>query len=263
MIRQAYKFIRHWFTAQTRYDVHSPFVYQFVIKILPHRKSNWGKKVDALRNHLGGLNQAISIEDLGAGYGGESRSRIEKTMSEVVRSSGRRRRNGELLFRICQAYQPESCLELGTNLGLSTLYQMGAVPEANFVTIEGAPELAALAKQNMDKMGFQKVELRVGDFAWQLDALRKEGRKFDHVLIDGNHRYQSTVTYFDELLPMLNPGALVIVDDINWSGEMGKAWDEIRQREEVSVDIDLFFMGLCFVNRQQEKESFKFRFFSF
>lgn len=259
MLQQALQFAGHWLKAQTRYGVHSPFVYEFVTQVLPHKPSAVGKRIEALRKQLAQSTDSVEIRDFGAGYGGEQRPLVQKKVRDVIRSSARKRRNGELLHRICAHYQPGSCLELGTNLGFSTLYQASACPRGHFTSLEGAPALAEIAGRHFDEFGLE-IDLRVGEFGDSLEKLLSEGLRFDYVLLDGNHRREATVDYFELLEQRMNPGGILIVDDINWSEGMREAWKIIQQKESVSVSIDLFWMGICILHRPQAKEAFRFRF---
>lgn len=259
MLRQAFLFLRHWLTAQSRYAVHSPFVYEFVTQVLPHEASEIGGRIEEKRRELAKSRRQIEIRDHGAGYGGATEPIIHKEMREVVASSARKRRSGELLHRICKHYKPQIALEFGTNLGFSTLYQASAFPTGRFISMEGAPELAKVAGENFEEFG-QEIDVRVGEFSESMEKILQEDINFDYVLLDGNHTYAATVAYFDLLENRMAPDSILIVDDINWSQGMREAWEQIRQKESVSVSVDLYWMGLCFMHRSQAKEAFRFRF---
>jgi hypothetical protein len=62
--------------------------------------------------------------------------------------------------------------------------------------------------------------------------------------VDGNHRKEPTLRYFDLLMERRGPGAVLIFDDIHWSKEMEEAWDTICADPRVYMTIDLFFIGL-------------------
>jgi predicted O-methyltransferase YrrM len=251
--------------ARSRYGVHSPFVYEFVTQVLPHRKSEVGAKIEALRREvLADQNTVLRFPDFGAGYGGQAKPFLEKTLAQVAKSSARGRREGELLHRICMHYQPKVCLELGTNLGFSTMYQASALKDSLFVTVEGAPELMNLAMAHASMLRVpMKLNPEVGEFDEVLDRLlEKQGLRPNYVLMDGNHRYAPTMAYFHKLLLHLPDQSMVILDDINWSAEMRQAWKEIAAHPEVTVSIDLFFMGIAFIRRPQKKQHFRLRFFA-
>jgi hypothetical protein len=83
----------------------------------------------------------------------------------------------------------------------------------------------------------------------------------DLAYIDGNHRYEPTLRYFQQLLPKKQHHSIFIFDDIHWSAEMEKAWSEIKAHPEVTLSIDLFFMGLVFFRQEfKVKQHFSIRF---
>lgn len=256
-MKKVFLFIRHWLKARTAYGAHSPFVYDFVRNVLPARNMKVGDTLQALRRRLLRDRRVIEIEDFGAGYGGVEQRAVRKTVAKVARSSARSRREGELLFRICQQFQPKVCLELGTNLGISSLYQILALQDSRFITIEGSGALVELAEQHFRALGV-KPEMLQGEFTQVMESQLSDLR-FDYVFLDGNHRFQPTVDYVNWLLPRMNRDSILILDDINWSDEMRQAWAAVIAKPEVSVSLDLFFMGICFVKRNQAKEDFKFR----
>lgn len=200
------------------------------------------------------------FQDFGAGSLGKETGLRESSVGKMAGLSARRYREGELLHRICKHYQPKRCLEFGTNLGISTLYQISALQNSQFITLEGSPELAQIADAHFKEWKVNPKQL-VGEFSALLkDSVDLKTFQPDYVFVDGNHRYQATLDYFHLLLPYMADGGMIIFDDINWSEGMLAAWKEIIQHPEVSVSIDLFFMGVCFIRRAQVKEDFVFRF---
>lgn len=259
ILRRAIQFTRHWLGASTRYSTHSPFVYDFVTKVLPHRLTDEGTRIDQLRSEALRSKKLLSIDDHGAGYDGVKQVQIQKTLGDVARSSARGRRSGELLLRLMQHYQPQESLELGTNLGFSALYQLSGSPETNFTTVEGAKQLADHANLLIREQGKRATVLNQ-TFEETITTFLQDQRKFDHIILDGHHEEEATITYARDLISLANPGACLIIDDINWSAGMEKAWMQIKSWPEVTISIDLYSMGLCFLNRPQAKEEFRFRF---
>jgi hypothetical protein len=80
------------------------------------------------------------------------------------------------------------------------------------------------------------------------------------VFFDANHSYTSTIEYFNALLPITCQNSIFIFDDIHWSKDMTKAWDEICRNPEVSVCLDLFRIGIIFFNKGLSKQVFRIRF---
>lgn len=261
MVKKIVHYLLHQATGKGPYGIHSPFVYEFVTQVLPARRNSTLDRIERLRRETARRQDVLEIRDLGAGYGGQHRPLIRKRLSEVVRSSARGRREGGLLHRMVAHYRPQAGLELGTNLGFSTLYQVSAAPECRWISIEGAPALADIAQQHLAQFGLTQVQLLRGEFKevmeHQIDW--KEFRP-DYVLLDGNHRCAPTLGYVEWLLPRVADGALLVLDDIHWSSEMEQAWRTICAHPEVSVSMDLWHLGICTIRRPQAKEHFQIRF---
>jgi hypothetical protein len=80
-------------------------------------------------------------------------------------------------------------------------------------------------------------------------------------LIDGHHAFQPTLDYADLIFEKANQGSVLLFDDIHWSKEMEAAWSDIQQHPSVTLTIDLFFIGLVFINPDfKVKQHFTIRF---
>jgi len=249
-------FAKHLIQAKGRYRIHSPFVYEFCTKVLPHDNSLKGDDIEKLRKVWSKDISQVMATDYGAG----SRQGSSTTIGTKVKRASRKRRSGELLYRICKYYPVKRGLELGTHIGISGLYQLSGGEFERFVTLEGDPVLAKIARQQFHDWHLN-AELHVGPFRQWLEAPSNLSRlRPDYVFIDGDHRYEPTLAYFLQILPYVPDGGIMIWDDIYWSVEMARAWKEIVAHKEVSVSIDLFFLGICFIRRNQAKEHFQLRF---
>jgi predicted O-methyltransferase YrrM len=83
-------------------------------------------------------------------------------------------------------------------------------------------------------------------------------KPIDFFFNDGHHNYDAFIQYFNEALPYLSDGAIIVFDDINWSPGMRRAWKEIEDNAKVAVSIDLQKLGVAFVKRNIEtKEQYR------
>jgi predicted O-methyltransferase YrrM len=253
-------YLRHRMKARSLYDVHSPFVYSFVTKVIQDETpyEEYGR-VEALRRHL--LNEPgyITRSDCGARSSDIPWAKEFVHIRSIVKSASISERHGQLLFRTSRHYRPKVCLELGTSLGLSTVYMALGNPEMNIVTVEGCPNTAEVARRNFEMMDLENIDQRVGDFDKLLPGILN-GTTIDLVFIDGNHRKEPTVNYFLQLLQHAGEDSVFIFDDIYWSEEMAQAWKVIRAHPAVTVTIDLFRMGFVFFRKGLSKEDFVIRF---
>jgi predicted O-methyltransferase YrrM len=143
-------------------------------------------------------------------------------------------------------------LELGTSLGITSAYLASAKDDSKLVTMEGSKEIAAIAQSNFEKLNVKNVSIITGNFDDQLPAFLNRQDKLDFVFIDGNHRLEPTLRYFEMLLPKTREGSILIFDDIHWSEEMEMAWKQIQHHPQVTVTVDLFFIGLVFFRKENK-----------
>lgn len=242
------------------HGVHSPFVFEFISKVLNDDRHFYAyDAIEELREKLLSDTRQLTIEDFGAG------SRIKKTntrsIETIASSSLKPRKFGQLLFRIVNYYAPATILELGTSLGITTAYLASAKTCSQVITMEGAISVAEVAAANFHKLQLNNIRLVNGNFDDTLPEVVKQTGKVDLAFIDGNHRYEPTVRYYHALLPAVHEHSVLIFDDIHWSKEMEQAWEEIRMDKQVTLSIDLFFIGLVFFRQENKvKQHFSIRF---
>jgi predicted O-methyltransferase YrrM len=241
----AKKYLHYYFTAGNRHDVHSPFVYALVEEVLRDKSRPAAfKEVEALRAQLLQSRETLTVTDLGAGS--LTGAGNVRKVSDIAKYAAKPPKFGQLFYRLVQYLQPQYLLELGTSLGLSTAYMALAKPGAQVVTIEGCPNIAARARQNFEQLHIKNITQRTGNFDEVLPALLQEKPRLDWVFIDGNHRKEPTLAYFEQCLTRAHDHSLFIFDDIHWTPDMEAAWHTIQQHPRVTLTIDLFFIGLVF-----------------
>lgn len=256
------KYLKYYVTASNGkgHGVHSPFVFDFITKVLNDDRQFYDYVyIENVRALMLVDERELFIEGFGAG------SRVKKTNTRTVcaiaASSLKPKKFGQLLFRIVDRYAPDTILELGTSLGITTAYLASAKKNTSVITMEGAGAVAALARQNFSKLKLDNIEMVEGNFDDTLAAVINRTKKIDLAFIDGNHRLEPTVRYFKELLPAVHEYSILIFDDIHWSKEMEQAWETIKEDPCVTLSIDLFFIGLVFFRKEQKaKQHFTIRF---
>jgi len=240
--------------------VHSPFVFEFIKQVLnDQRQFDCFKSIEYIREQLRVDSTEISVPDFGAG----SRLHLDKRrkISSIAKSSLKPKKYSQLLFRIVHFYKPQIILELGTSLGITTAYLSCANPAARIITLEGAPEIAAVAKNNFSELDLAHIEIVEGNFDETLPSIISQLSTVNFAFVDGNHRREPTLHYFNQLLKVSDHSTIIVFDDIHWSAEMEAAWEKIKSHPSVTLSIDLFFIGIIFFrSEQKEKEHFTIRF---
>ncbi len=122
---------------------------------------------------------------------------------------------GKLLHLLATLTGARRVLEIGTLGGYSTLWLARALPpDGRVVTLELEQHHADVARSSLDAAGVGgQVEILVGPAADALVALAGRGvEPFDLVFVDADK--QQLALYLERTLPLVRPGALVVVDNV-------------------------------------------------
>jgi predicted O-methyltransferase YrrM len=200
--------------------------------------------VEHLRKKMISDKRSILVQDMG------SKSEISKNsyrnVSDIATRSPVSAKYGALLAKIAVEFGKPLIIEFGTSLGISTMYLAEACKDVKVITIEGCPSIAEIAKQNFIDAGLTNITLLTGSFDDIIPDLALQGVNPGLIFIDGNHRKEPVIDYFNKMAGLSDSNTVIIIDDINYSGQMAEAWAEIKRHKKVSVTIDIFRMGICF-----------------
>lgn len=254
-----FRYINYLSQSVTKYDIHSPFLYNLITKVFENKSANNNYRlVEDLKAELIKNKQEIEITDLGAGS--KKGNEKIKTISQIAKNSSKPKKLGRLLSRISSELNPANILELGTSFGLSTAYIALANPSSNIITIEGCPNISSIANNNFAKLNISNIKLYTGDFDDVLPGVLKSVPNINLAFIDGNHQKEPTIRYFDLCLERATNDSCFIFDDIHWSNEMQQAWNYVIKNKKVTLSVDLFYMGIVFFKKELTKQNFVIRF---
>lgn len=252
-------YIKYRFKSGNAHDIHSPYLFEFYNNVISDESPFYAyQDIESIRAKLLLTEMEISIEDHGAG------SRVNKAsnrkIKDIAKNTLKAPKYGQLLFRLANHFKPETILELGTSLGISTLYLAAPNSKTKVVTVEGCPSTAKVAQINFDKIGFKNVELVNDTFDHFLPNHLNKVTKLDFVFFDGNHQKEATINYFNWCVEKAGDKTIFVFDDIHWSSGMTEAWEVIKKHPKVTSTIDLFFVGIVFFNKDLSKEDFILKF---
>ena len=126
---------------------------------------------------------------------------------------------GVFMTLLTRAIGARDAVEVGTFTGYSALALARGLPtDGHLLCCDVSAEWTAIAQRYWSRAGVaDRITLRVGPAAETLAALDPDPQ-FDLAFIDADKPgYQR---YFDELVPRLRPGGLILVDNVLWSGRI-------------------------------------------
>lgn len=249
------KLLKYSVLKTNEHKIHSPFVFDLYNQVFRNKEPFYAyENIEKLRADLLADQRQIQILDLGAG----SKSGIigTRAIKDICKTASKSTKYGQLLFRLVNYFQSNTILELGTSVGLSTIYLAIARSKSEIITIEGSPEIRQIALENFKQTGLSNIQSNLGNFDEKLPEILKEIKTLDLVFFDGNHRKEATLRYFNQCLKKANDNSIFIFDDIYWSREMSEAWEIIKADPAVTVSLDIFQMGIVFFRKEQAKQHF-------
>jgi len=124
---------------------------------------------------------------------------------------------GRTLKMLVQLSRAQRAIEIGTFTGYSALSIAEGLPEGGtLVCLDANAETTAMARRYWDKAPWgHKISLELGDAH---ETLRRLQGPFDFAFIDADK--SGYVDYYEQLLPKMPPGALIVVDNVLWSGRV-------------------------------------------
>ncbi|MFK8060030.1 MAG: O-methyltransferase [Polaribacter sp.] len=129
---------------------------------------------------------------------------------------------GRILSMITKLIQPKIILEIGTYTGYSALcLAEGLQSDGKIITIDKNEELETLQNKYFEKSGYRnQIEQLVGDATKLIPKIEE---KFDLVFIDADK--SNYINYFHLIIDKMNPGGIILSDNVLWSGKVVEKLD--------------------------------------
>lgn len=258
--KQAIKYINYRLTSYTEHDLHSPFLYNLYTELILNKiPFNDFEALNKTRAEVLKDTTELLITDFGAGS--KKLKSNKRRVCDIAKHGIAQKKQAEFLFRLVNKFNPKVIVELGTSVGLTTLYLAKPSSKSQVYTIEGSETLVDYAKKQALKHQVKNIEFIHGNFNEKLPQLLKSLDSVDLFYVDGNHAYEPTLNYFEMALGKKNKDSIFVFDDINWSSGMQKAWNEIVNHPEVTLSLDFYHFGIVFFRTEnKEKEHFVLKF---
>lgn len=256
---QLLAYLRFWLHSGNAHGLHSPFVFGLYTSVVRHTGAYGAyEAIEARRQTLLSSPASLSVTDFGAGS--HTGAGAQRRVADIARTAAKPPHLAQLLFRLANYFRPATILELGTSLGLTTAYLAAADSQHRVVTFEGCPNVAAVARETFAALDLGNIDIVEGNIDHTLAiALTGLPGPVDFAFFDGNHRYEPTLRYFELCLTHRTDDSVFVFDDIHWSAEMERAWEVIKSHPDVTITVDLFYVGLVFFRKGQPKQHFWLR----
>lgn len=155
------------------------------------------------------------------------------------------REKGKVLTDLIEKHKPKSVLEVGTNLGYSSILMAIYLPvDGKITTLEVFPKTVERAESNIVKAGFgNKITVILGDALETIETLQGE---FDFVFIDAAKK--DYLAYLKLAEGKLAPKTVIVADNIKIFEEDVKDYlayvRQNYQSETIEVGTDALEISL-------------------
>ncbi len=202
--------------------------------------------IEQWRDRFKHSGQKTAPNTLGAG------SRIRKGPLKVSRIAGRgitSSKYSRLWQCLIRYFKAKHIIEMGTSLGINTLYLAKSRKDTVTITFEGSQDLVPMAASLFGHFPDNDIRLIPGNIDETLPAYLEQRPAIDFVLFDANHTMEATLRYYQLIKKQLKDTAILVFDDIYWSAEMHKTWKMIVSDNQQHLCLDLFQAGVVLMKK--------------
>ena len=277
-IHQIGAFIRHFLTAWNTSGeaIHSPYLFRLVRFVLRDENAYYCfRDIERRREFLLACEDSLDVVDYGSA-GSPEGMHVQRRVCDIAKNHLESARVGQVLFRIVnflheEEKRPLNILELGTSLGITTAYLASPDSRNKVLTMEGSEAVLRVAQGVWKMLKLENIEwiqgniddtlynIYIGERGKVKGERGKERGELDLAFVDANHTYEATMRYADFLLNRLTEKGILVLDDIHYSEQMERAWNELKADPRVTTSMDLYHVGLLFVDTHYLKRHYRIR----
>lgn len=142
---------------------------------------------------------------------------------------------GKLLEMISYMMKPSKILEIGAYVGYSAVcLAKGLENDGILHTIEADEELEDIILKTINDANLDnKIKLHIGE---ALNVLPLIDEEFDLVFIDADKI--NYINYYEQVLPKVRTGGIIILDNILWSGKVVYAQPKLDKETATLIQLN-------------------------
>lgn len=234
------------------FGVHSPFVFNLITKVIEEKYPYYSfYDIELIRKELLFREEKITYSDRQ-----NKGLRKNRAIAEIVKREGIKPKHGALLFRLTNYFKSKNILQIGTSMGLSTLYLTSYAKGLKCIALENVPEFATIAEKALSKGGRNPIDLRIGSYNELVPKAVKDFDRLDFVYFNTLHEQQNNLWLFKECMKQAHNDTVFVFEGINANQTMRDLWKEICACPEVTVSLDLYSLGIILFNKRLHKRDY-------
>ncbi len=236
------------------HGVHSPFVFALITKVIEEKSGYYSyREIERLRRQFLGRTEPVTIP-----------SRRKKTgiytlpLGRLFSREAISVRKGTLLFRLANFCKPSRILQIGGSIDLSPVYLTAYASAVRCVVMENRPAYVPLAREMCGEGNVAGcLSVHEGDYGTELPQVLAVLGSPDLVFFNTIHEQSDPVCLFRECIRLANEQTVFVFNEIQTNTTMRACWNEVCASPAVTVAIDLYSLGIAFVNSKLHKRTYK------
>ena len=214
-------YLKYLLQRKSEYGIHSPFVYDFMCKV---------------------LNDSGSNRDYDTIY------RVARLLDKRKYIHYNLRKQSRLLYRMVRYFEPDSVVSFGRLTALNTTaLALGHLQTK--IYLEQSDDFL----ETLNSMGIVNVNL-IQPAEFDSEHFRRLNTGF--VFFSRASFEDDTWDYLVDCLNYKTADSVFVFEGIHHNKAMEDAWEEIKGNEDVSVTLDLHCIGMVFFREGIEKQDF-------
>ena len=214
-------YLKYLLQRKSEYGIHSPFVYDFMCKV---------------------LNDSGSNRDYDTIY------RVARLLDKRKYIHYNLRKQSRLLYRMVRYFEPDSVVSFGRLTALNTTaLALGHLQTK--IYLEQSDDFL----EPLNSMGIVNVNL-IQPAEFDSEHFRRLNTGF--VFFSRASFEDDTWDYLVDCLNYKTADSVFVFEGIHHNKAMEDAWEEIKGNEDVSVTLDLYCIGMVFFREGIEKQDF-------
>jgi hypothetical protein len=232
-----FDFVGYIFQSENLHGIHSPFMYQWAERILYHQEE---KRIESIEFQRTLMLQSIS-------------KFTDFSLSKFTDAYTLPSKYAFVLHRTMRVFNVKRFYEYGTCTGIETNYAfLGTLKEPIFYHYSDSKDFTNAVKQKTNEI-IENLWILDENPPYEIDT-------WDVHLIHLCADSDAIWNLYDRIRPKIHSHSILIFTNIRNSNEHFTAWKQVSNSAEVTLDIDLFRMGILFFRKEQPKESFLLRY---
>lgn len=217
----AKSYLKYLWQRKSEYGIHSPFVYDFVRKVLNDNGSN---------------------RDYDTAY------RVARLLDKRKHINHNLRKQSRLLYRMVRYFEPDSVVSFGHITALNaTAMALGNMQTKVYL------EQSESFLEALNAMGVVNVNL-ISPEEFDSEHFKRINTGF--VFFSRDSFEDDNWDYLADCLSHKTSDSVFVFEGIHRTRDMEDAWEEIKGNEDVSVTFDLYCIGVVFFREGIEKQDF-------